>query len=37
LTFYSATTVRLGQHQAILSALGFQRVEPLLHGLKVVA
>ena len=26
----------LGQHQAFLGALGFQRLEPLLHGLQVV-
>ena len=29
--------LRLGQHQAILGALGLQRLEPLLHGLEVVA
>src|SRR5262245_11870094 len=29
--------LRLGQHQALLGALGFQRFEPLVHGLQVVA
>ena len=29
--------LRLGQHQALLGALGFQRLEPLGHGLQVVA
>src|SRR5512133_1153977 len=29
--------LRLGQNQALLGALGFQRFEPLLHGLQVVA
>jgi hypothetical protein len=27
----------LGQHQPVLGALGFQRPQPLLHGLEVVA
>src|SRR5262245_60415117 len=29
--------LRLGQHQALLGALGFQRLEPLVHRLQVVA
>ena len=27
----------LGQHQAFLGALGLERLEPLAHGLKIVA
>ena len=30
-------TNRLGQHQALLGALGLQRLEPLGHGLQLVA
>src|SRR4029077_15485222 len=29
--------LRLGQHQALLGALGFQRFEPLGHGLQIAA
>ena len=29
--------LRLGQHQAFLSAFGLQRLEPLVHGFKIVA
>src|SRR5579863_4302824 len=37
LGFLQRDDLRLGQHQAVLRALGFQRLEPLGHGLQVVA
>ena len=36
LGLFQRDDLRLGQHQAVLGALGFQRLEPLLHGLQVV-
>jgi hypothetical protein len=33
---FQRNDLRLGQHQALLGALGFQRLEPFLHGLQVV-
>ena len=37
LGLFQRDDLRLGQHQAFLGALGFQRLEPLGHGLQVVA
>jgi hypothetical protein len=37
LGLFQRNDLRLGQYQAFLSALGFQRLKPLLHGLQVVA
>jgi len=36
LGFFQRDDLGLGQHQAFLGALGFQRLEPLLHGLQVM-
>ena len=32
LGLFQRDDLRLGQHQAVLRALGFQRLEPLRHG-----
>src|SRR5256884_2158041 len=37
LGLFQRDDLRLGQHQAFLGALGFQRLEPLVHRLQVVA
>src|SRR5262245_43534034 len=37
LGLFQRDDLRLGQHQALLGALGFQRLEPLVHSLQVVA
>ena len=37
LGLFQRDDLRLGQHQAFLGALGFQRLEPLVHGLQIVA
>src|SRR6478736_8557483 len=37
LGFFQRDDLRLGQHQTLLGALGFQRLEPLGHGLQIVA
>jgi hypothetical protein len=37
LGLFQRDDLRLGQHQAFLGALGFQRLEPFLHRLQVVA
>src|SRR5262249_31513015 len=37
LGLFQRDDLRLGQHQALLGALGFQRLEPLVHGFQVVA
>src|SRR5262249_19051577 len=37
LGLFQRNDLRLGQHQAFLSALGFQRLEPFAYGLQVVA
>src|SRR5262245_15426991 len=37
LGLFQRDDLRLGQHQALLGALGFQRLEPLVHRLQVVA
>src|SRR5262245_41015664 len=34
LGLFQRDDLRLGQHQALLGALGFQRLEPFLHGLQ---
>src|SRR6185312_8483793 len=37
LGLFQRNDLRLGQHQAFLGALGFQRLEPLVHRLQFVA
>src|SRR5438105_4198599 len=37
LGLFQRDDLRLGQHQAFLGAFGFQRLEPLVHRLQVVA
>ncbi len=37
LGLFQRDDLRLGQHQALLGTLGFQRFEPFLHGLHVMA
>ena len=37
LGLFQRDDLRLGQHQAFLGALGFQRLEPLVHRLQIVA
>jgi len=37
LGLFQRDDLRLCQHQALLGALGFQRLEPLIHSLQVVA
>src|SRR5262249_16733838 len=37
LGLFQRDDLRLGQHQALLGTLGFQRLEPLVHRLQVVA
>src|SRR5262249_9705865 len=37
LGFFQGDDLRLGQRQTLLGALGFQRLEPLGHGLQIVA
>ena len=36
LGLFQRDDLRLGQHQAVLRALGLQRLEPLRHGLELV-
>jgi hypothetical protein len=36
LGFFQRNDLRLGQHQALLGALGLQRLEPFVHGLQVM-
>jgi hypothetical protein len=36
LGLFRRDNLRLGQHQALLGALGFRRLEPFVHGLQVV-
>jgi len=37
LGFFQRDQLGLGQHQPFLGGLGFQRLEPLVHGLQIMA